>query len=295
MKDVSIIIPTYNRPEVLEMVLPYYFMQEDILEIIIVDDGSNLSYEKIIQQYHSHPSINFIYHKNIKNGGAAYSRNIGISLASGKYILWGEDDAFLAQDYVKVLKEKMSEKKIVFGSIYYGILPEMDRKIIDNSIRSQQSAKKELFNFKNFEAYYRLKTENDIEVPWGHALIMLPRKAYDNVKYFEGYEVNGYREETDAQVQMTQNGYSIIYTSETCCYHLPSNNQKGGQHNSGIIIFEYYKFKNNNIFLNRHYDFLKKRYKLEHSITWRKVRYLQMQLVSLFIRCFNKIKRKVVK
>ena len=39
--------------------------------------------------------------------GAAACRNIGLVKASGDFILWGEDDAFLREDYTSVLLKKI--------------------------------------------------------------------------------------------------------------------------------------------------------------------------------------------
>lgn len=289
MKDVSIIIPTYNRPDDLDCVLPYYVNQPDVLEVIIVDDGSSLSYNEVIDKYKKMAKVNIVYHRNETNLGAGAGRNIGLSLTNGRYILWGEDDAFLSENYVRVLKNKIKEKEIVFGSIYYGIHPTMCADEQKKIIRSQQCSDRKLFDYENLEGYYRLKTETDVKVPWGHALLMTTKEAYTGIRYYEGYKVNGYREETDAQVQISKRGYSIIYTSETCCYHFPARNSNGGQHSSRILKYELYKIINNNIFLDRHYDFFKESFPNLRSKLAYKYSFAKMVFTSLTKRLYNKI------
>jgi glycosyltransferase involved in cell wall biosynthesis len=291
MNDVSIIIPTFNRPDDLACVLPYYINQNEVLEIIIVDDGSDLSYEKVISKYRNPNGISIVYHKNEHNLGAGASRNVGLNLAVGKYILWGEDDAFIADDYVSTLKSKIYDKEIVLGSIYYGIHPTMSESERQSIIQMQQKSGKALFDYKLMEGYYRLKTDEDIRIPWGHALLMAKKEAYDNVAYYEGYKVNGYREETDAQIQMAEHGYNIIYTSDTCCYHFPAHNSSGGQHSSKILKFEFYKIINNNIFLDRHYSFLHTEYPFTQSKLFYKFRFAYHILSSLSKRALNKLQR----
>lgn len=291
--DVSIIIPSYNRPDDLETVLPVYFAQEGVKEIIIVDDGSSLSYQNIVDRYTNQEPVPLVYHRNSRNMGAGACRNIGLSLASGKYILWGEDDAFPSENYLAVLRNKIDVKRVVFGSIYYGIAPDMpdpERAVI---ISAQQNAGKPLFDYQNFEGYYRLKTASDTEVPWGHALILVEKEAYDHIAYFEGYQVNGYREETDAQVQMAEAGYTVVYTSDTCCYHFPARNSNGGQHGAKFLTTERYKIKNNNIFLDRHFPFLKEKYRLDMTLSEAKIRYVKNEACSLCMRAVNKVKRKI--
>lgn len=291
MKDVSIIIPTYNRPDDLACVLPYYLCQKDILEIIIVDDCSKLSYNNVIEKYKNETAVQIIYHRNDKNLGAAGGRNVGLSLAKGDFVLWGEDDAYLKPDYVEILKNKINGHKILFGSIFYGIHPDMDDKQKINLVEAQKNSPKPLFDYNLLEGYYRLDTTEDTMVPWGHALLLAPKEAYKNVRYFEDYKVNGYREETDAQVQMTKNGYDIIYTSDTCCYHFPALNKNGGQHSSKMLKYELYKVINNNIFISRHYSFLKYRYHMKNSETKTKCIYIYAVVRSLFFRAEGKIKR----
>lgn len=264
---ISVIIPTYNRQDTLELVLPSYFSQKNVGEIIIVDDHSNKDYEDIVRRFREKYETPLIYIRNEHNLGAAGSRNVGIRAASHDMILWGEDDAFLKNDYIEVLSRYTSpdKKTAVCGCIFYGLLPFFSNDQIDNIVSDQIkiSEEKALFNYRYFEGCYQKKVNKICNIPFGHALILVPKAAYCSVNYFEGYAVNGFREESDAQIQMTKNGYSIYYTSETCCYHFPGNfNKKGGQHGHTRLKYEAYKIINNHIFLQRHFNFLKNTYKL---------------------------------
>ena len=69
-------------------------------------------------------------------------------------------------------------------------------------IKEHEQRKRKTFDFKVFEGYYGKRNTEDIEVPYGHALILLPATAYDECKYFEGYKGNGYREESDARIHV---------------------------------------------------------------------------------------------
>ncbi|MBN2730659.1 MAG: glycosyltransferase [Bacteroidales bacterium] len=291
MKDVSIIIPTFNRPDDLFSVLPFYFSQKDILEIIIVDDGSSLSYIKVIDQYGNYSDVRLVYHKNNFNMGAGACRNIGLALAQGDYILWGEDDAYLSDNYVEVLKSKILNKEFVFGSIYYGVHPDMNELDKHDIIRRQQIAKRKLFDYNLLEGYYRVISLHDIIVPWGHALFLVKKEAYSDVHYFEGYKINGYREETDAQVQMTINGYTAVYTSDTCCFHFPAKNNNGGQHSSKLLKYEFYKIINNSIFIKRHYGFLRSKYNIKHTRFVIELNFFLHVCSHLWNRVFQRIKR----
>ena len=85
---ISIVIPTYNRPDLLDRLLSSIKNQTFIsYEIIIINDNSkNLkSYKKVIDKYKQmFNSLTYIV--NDKNMGAPYSRNIGISKSNFKLI-----------------------------------------------------------------------------------------------------------------------------------------------------------------------------------------------------------------
>ena len=297
---ISIIIPTYNRPDTLMRVLPSYFLQKEVQEIILIDDASERDYAELItfgQKEADKNNIKFIYYKNKINMGAAACRNIGLVKASGDFILWGEDDAFLREDYTSVLLKKIKNKEILFGNIYYGITPDMNEEQKYIIIKEHEQRKRKTFDFKVFEGYYGKRNTEDIEVPYGHALILLPATAYDECKYFEGYKGNGYREESDAQVQLSIKGYKIIFTSDTCCYHLPhiQTETKSGQHTMSKYSYEMAKIKNTFIFYNRFYPFFKEKYQipskqyLQYYFVKKELETIGRKLIKKIRRCFNAI------
>ncbi|MFH0846035.1 MAG: glycosyltransferase family 2 protein [Patescibacteria group bacterium] len=87
---ISVIIPTHNRPELLERAIQSVLCQTfQDFEIIVIDDGLEKRADKIISQI-SDERIQYI--QNIKNLGASASRNVGINKAKGKYITFLDDD-----------------------------------------------------------------------------------------------------------------------------------------------------------------------------------------------------------
>ena len=93
---VSIIIPTYARPENLLRALSSCQNQTyPNIEIIVVDDNGKGSYyqiqtETILSNLIESGSIKYIAHTVNKNGSAA--RNTGLSASSGQYINFVDDD-----------------------------------------------------------------------------------------------------------------------------------------------------------------------------------------------------------
>lgn len=107
MEHVSIIIPTYNRADVIETSIQSVLNQTyDSFELLIVDDGSKDNTADVIA------SINDSRIKYIRmpeNKGVAAARNEGIRRASYEYIAFQDSD-----DYWK--EEKLEKQMAYFTS-----------------------------------------------------------------------------------------------------------------------------------------------------------------------------------
>lgn len=85
----SVIIPTYNRPELLARALNSALVNlQDDDEILVIDDGSERDYWPVISAY---DDIRISYHK-IKNGGVSAARNHGLDHAKHSYVAFLDDD-----------------------------------------------------------------------------------------------------------------------------------------------------------------------------------------------------------
>jgi glycosyltransferase involved in cell wall biosynthesis len=92
MPKVSVVIPAYNCekyfPEAIESSLNQSFQN---FEIIAIDDCSTDGTWNVIQNYAKKDGRVRAY-KNEKNLGIAGNRNLGVSLATGKYLAWQDAD-----------------------------------------------------------------------------------------------------------------------------------------------------------------------------------------------------------
>ena len=88
--SVSIVIPSYNRRHWIERAVQSVTEQsyENIVEIIVVDDGSQDDTCAFLKS--NHPDIKVI--ENEKNSGACFSRNRGAEAAQGEYIAFLDSD-----------------------------------------------------------------------------------------------------------------------------------------------------------------------------------------------------------
>src|ERR1035437_10176500 len=95
--SVSVIIPTYNRVNLIKFTLDSLdeaYHTDIQLEVIVIDDGStDGTLDFIAKQY---PGIVLL--KN-KGKGAALARNIGLMAAKGKYIMYLDSDDLVGANY----------------------------------------------------------------------------------------------------------------------------------------------------------------------------------------------------
>jgi len=95
----SVIIPIYNRPEELLELLDGLSKQQfdKPFEIIVVEDGSQLKSDKVIEQF---DTLNIKYFFK-KNSGPGDSRNYGMNKAAGNYFIILDSDCVMPVFYLK--------------------------------------------------------------------------------------------------------------------------------------------------------------------------------------------------
>lgn len=103
MAMVSVIIPVYNVEKYLSRCLDTILAQSfgDDLEIICVDDSSTDSSPEILEAYAKYDSRIKIINK--ANGGLSSTRNVGISVSKGEYILFVDSDDWISTNTIEVL------------------------------------------------------------------------------------------------------------------------------------------------------------------------------------------------
>lgn len=116
--QVSVIIPTYNRPEFLSKALESVFSQtyKDI-EVIVVNDGGT-DVESVTSSLHKKGKI--IYIKCDEHRGPSAARNTGIKAARGNYIAYLDDDDIYYPDHLATLVSflEKSEYRVAYTDAF---------------------------------------------------------------------------------------------------------------------------------------------------------------------------------
>ena len=113
--DVSVIIPSYNCERYIKICIDSVIAQQDISwECIVVDDHSVDNTADIIKPYLE--DHRFKYVVNEVNKGVAYSRNLGVRMAGGKYIAFLDADDYWNCDKLAKQYALMEHKNAVLSS-----------------------------------------------------------------------------------------------------------------------------------------------------------------------------------
>lgn len=164
MNKVSIIVPVYNVEnylyDTIESILSQTYTD---IEIILIDDNSKDNSLKICKEYEKKDSRIKVV-KNKKNEGVSYTRNRGIDIATGKYIVFIDSDDTVDKNYVFELINANKENLYDLVAVNFkNIFMENNKK--NNNLIKYNMINTNLLNGKFFDDYYYIKSV--LTAPWG--------------------------------------------------------------------------------------------------------------------------------
>ena len=109
---ISIIVPVYNTEQYLRRCIDSVLAQTyKDFELLLIDDGSKDSSGVICDEYAAKDARVRVFHK--ENGGVSDTRNYGLDLAQGKYLMFlDSDDFWLRNDVLEMLIGKAEENNL---------------------------------------------------------------------------------------------------------------------------------------------------------------------------------------
>lgn len=254
---ITLIIPTRNRAYALKEVLDNFYSQEKVREIILVDDASDDDTQSVFDQFaRKYPEVNSIYRRNEFRQGASFGRQEGARLASHEYVLFCDDDEFLQPRYASKLMEKIVSGKadIVSGRhLYREIGESLDQSI--NRFGKGLIRNVPMFNHRRFMLNTDAYMEEDTYLPFTHGIFMTTKTLLMKIGFDPYYRKgNGFREESDFQINAFAQGYKVLMTNEVYCVHMNMAEVKtGGQRTSRLLRY-YWTIYYTNYFYAKYFD-----------------------------------------
>jgi len=120
--QVSVIVPVYNAEEYLEKAVNSILQFEEVLEVLLIEDGSPDQSLQIARELQSRypDKVKLLQHSGGINKGAGASRNLGLKEAQGNYIAFLDADDFYLPtrfDRERIIFAQQPEAEGVYGAI----------------------------------------------------------------------------------------------------------------------------------------------------------------------------------
>ena len=252
---ITLIIPTRNRAHTLRLVAPSYFQQEGVTEIIFVSDAGTDDTPKVVEHIaNSYPQVALRFIVNERRQGASQSRNVGVQQATNDYILFCDDDEYLEPGYAQACLRKLLDLNAgaVSGRRIYLERDESTSEALKrfaNGLRHSRPFRYLICEFVN-----AAKFAGDIKLPLTNAVILTHKLLLQKYPYDPHYSRgNGYREESDFQMNLFVNGYDIYVTNECHSFHLPMSQVRSGGQRTRKSLRLYWSVHYTNYFFRKYY------------------------------------------
>lgn len=103
----SIIVPVYNRPDEVTELLESLAKQTDKdFEVLMMEGDSPNKCDPVCEQFSDRVNV---HHHFYPEYSRSQRRNKGMELASGNYFLFFDSDCILPENYIAIVKKKLSE------------------------------------------------------------------------------------------------------------------------------------------------------------------------------------------
>lgn len=260
---ISIIIPTYNRAELLPKILPTC-LRQGCSEVIVVDDCSFPSVQSVMDRVAipgaSDCRLRVI--RNHKRLQSPASRMVGVQASKEPFIFFGEDDVLLLPRHLEVLFKALQETR-ADGVASYCLRTTTwnpDPKAVTRLPLS--SSVTDFVNVRDATIRTGHRISRHVMVPWLHAWALMPKELVLTHGFDSNYKGNAFREETDFFLQASHRGAKFFLVDAPPAFHYKGlQNMAGGQHGGKkfytFVWYEYWVARNNYYFLRKNREALK--------------------------------------
>ncbi|HEX3724969.1 MAG TPA: glycosyltransferase family A protein, partial [Pirellulales bacterium] len=216
---ISVIMPTYNRAEMLGGALESLLHQETggafAYEIVVVDNASTDSTQAVVQQVAAHAPIPVRYYYQDVPGDAP-TRNVGVAHASGEWLAFVDDDELAAPDWLRQLYRAAQETSapIIGGAVHL----DLPQEVLDQLSRFVRATSlREIDYYPNIHPYTGKRLPGT-----GNALVA--RRVIDTVGMFDATKVCG-ESDSDFFLRAKTADLPLVYTPHAIVRHRVAPNR----------------------------------------------------------------------
>lgn len=281
---VSVVIPTYNRVDMLARVLPSYLSQQHVRQVIIVDDGSCQDAAAQIQDLARIDSA-VMYIRHQANLGLPEAKNTGICHAKCDLVFIGEDDLELTEGHIATLVNHMHEQSadVIAGRRIWLRLGETKTQGLARANRNR----KPVVNTALLEVNSHAQPITDVVVPLLPATALMRTEVARAVPFDPLFRSgNCWREETDFHLSLGERGYRLVFCPHTVSFHHARPTLQARQIGSRLLSdlrTLQAMYQNNRRLLEKHRAFIiEHKYLIGNSPTMTAIVYILARAVWMF-------------
>lgn len=253
---ITLVVPTRNRAHTLRLVAPSYFAQDGVSELIFVSDAGDDDTPAVIAEIaRQFPDKAWHMLRNETRLGASQARNVGVAASANDLILFCDDDEYLEAGYARILLQKLQTPNAgaVSGRRIYLTPGEGNANALlrfGAGIGASKTFRPLICEYVNGANF-----TGDIVIPITNAII-LTRKSLLQQFPFDNYYArgNGYREETDFQMNLFVHGFDIYVTNDCHSFHLPLSQVRTGGQRTAPLKRLYWSIFYTRYFFRKYYD-----------------------------------------
>lgn len=252
IKKISVIIPTYNRKDLLKLCLISLFNQDyfkDKYEIIVVDDGGSDDTFDMIKKLKPTCDLKYLYWPRNKpyifgNSGnrVGPARNLGVKYVKGDVLLFWDSDMLADKN---VLREHM--KKHVSGSSAIGIRKFLKKNIREINKKELETPTKTAKMLEQID--YQLESHKYPWFFWVSNNVMIEKKEFDSLCGFSSDFPFWGDEDQELGYRLFKSGIKIKINKNAIGFHM---HHKPESINDEIYLKN--KLIHKNIFYKKHLD-----------------------------------------
>ena len=209
--NISIIIPSYNRVEVLRRTLKAIdrqnFELEDV-EVLVMDDASSDDYGELVKEISNSAKFLLRYFRNNKNIGQGLTRNKAIDLAEGEYVFFIGDDTVPNFDFLKEhmrIHENNSDVAVL-GKVVWA-----------DEVRNKFMNFIEPIQFH----YQTIRDPSNVSLHFYTSNISLNSTWLKEERYSSAFKNYGF-EDLELGYRLEKNGLRVIYNPDAIVHHVHS-------------------------------------------------------------------------
>lgn len=209
---VSIVIPTYNKLEVLISCLRTVLQFTDVpYQLIVVNDASTDGTAECLEQLENVTVVH-----NEQNLDFLRSANIGVDHAQGKYILFLNNDVSVRANWLQPLIDTFTnvDKCGAVGTKLIG----MDGRLQEAGAAVWQDGTVSLYGAGDnpFKPEYSYPRETDY---CSAACLLVRRDLFEELGKFDERFIPAYYEDVDFCLTVWASGYKVIYQPQVAVFH----------------------------------------------------------------------------